>query len=250
MRFSEALELLKDGKYTNVQVTDSDGKRLLDCEGLTSETLILKLEQFKPQLSSYGRVRFKVATEAIKRANWKDAYVWDVNFIGDYSGVSSNNELKPFSPGIGFISQNEATLMSQLEGLKKEMEFNKRFDELNKKLEDKKSFNVKEFLPLAPMLSLFFDIKPDKMLQFSQMAGAMNATQNTTHTGIAGLIPTDKKTTVKGTPEEQALILSINDNLEKLSEKVSVEKIEEFIRTLNDKPEFLTMLLNMASSYK
>lgn len=248
MKFNEALELIKDGKYTNITVTDTDGKRLIDVEGLTPETLINKLEQFKNQLQSYGRVKFRVATEQIKKANWKDAYHWDVNFMGDYSGNNTLNEIKPFNPGIGFISQNEASLMSQLEGLKKEIEYNKKFDEINKKLEDKDNNSIKQFMPLVPLLGLFMEIKPEKMQQMASMAQI--AGHMSQPTGIAGLIPTDNNTIVKGTKEEVELINSINNNLEILSEKVPIEKIEEFIRTLNEKPEFLTMLLQMAALQK
>jgi len=244
MIFKDAIQLIQDGNYTNIKVTDTNGKRVLDVEGETSQSLIEKLQAYKQQLCSFGRVNFMVATDAIKKANWKDAYVWPVTFGGEMQ----SNSPALFSPGQGFVSEREAMLMGELSGLRKEVEWNKRFDEINKKLDEKNSDEFSKFLPLLPMLGLFVDIKPEKMqamAALSQMAGAM-----TQKPGMAGLIPTDSKTVVKGTDEEVKCIKSINDNLEKLSEKVPVDKIDEFIKTLNEKPEFLTMLMQMASNYK
>ncbi len=247
MDFAKAIELLKDGNYTNVRVFDIGNKKILDLEGASSELLIDQLEKYKDTMASFGKVTFHVATAAQKAQNWKDFFSWPVTF----SGAAGNNLPSPYPTHMpGYISATEANLMAQLEGMKKENEFNKRFDELNKKLDDKDNF-VK-YAPLLPLLGLFIDIKPEKqaaMASLASLAGAMNNNNNTVQTGINGLVPTNKAE-VKGTAEEQAQIKSINDNLEKLSEKIPVASIEEFIRTLVEKPEFLTMLMTMSKQFK
>lgn len=248
MTFDNALKLMADQSITHVRVMDTNNKRVLDIDGGSVEDAVQKITEHKAILSTYGRVNFLCATDSIRKQNWKDAYSWAVTFTG------SNEQAPKHDPGIGripsgFVSQNEAMLMAQLQALTIQMDYTKKMSELEAKftLAQPKNEGFEKYIP---MMGMFMDIdqtKMQNMMMLMQMQTAMNGKQPA---GISGLFTPENTAApaqLQTTDDEKKLLEDINNNMEALSEKVSLDKINQLLKLLADKPEYADMALNFAA---
>lgn len=243
MTFDDAIKLMEDGKYTHLKVVDTDGRRVLDLEGETNTTLIEKLKPYQNILSSYGKVKFILATDSIFKQNWKDAYNWTVTFTGANATPQINTQ-QMGGFGSGMVSQSEALLMAQLAGMQKQLEFNEKFAELNRKIDATK--NNSPYDKYLPLLGMFTDIDEQKLKNMMLLSSISGGGQNFQQ--INGLNDATKH--VVGTDEEKKLVEEVEKELEKLTEKVHISSIHEFLKALNDNPTFLDTLTQMAKNFK
>jgi len=254
MTFQDAIKLIEDGKYNHLKIVDPEGKKIMELNAESSDSLIAQLDSYKQVLSTYGRIKFLAANESIFKQNWKDPFTWNVVF-------TNASPLTPVasigSVPAGYVSANEAALAAQVESLKKQIEMDKRFSDLEQKIKEKDNEGIMQYLP---MLGLAMDLpekKLNSMLALGQIHGLMNGK---TVPGLAGLgangaMKTEAewrdqvKPVVSGTDEEKKLIVTINTELEELCKKVEMANVAEFLKTLNAKPEFLATLINMAKNF-
>lgn len=244
MTFEDAIKLIQDAKITHLKVLDTDGKKLMELNADSADSVIAQLEGYKNIMASNGRVKFVAANDSIYNQKWRDAYTWTIVFSTTTPTVIS----APSGIGgipTGYVSQNEASLMAKLEALTMQINFDKKFSELEKKLDLNKGDDFEKYLPFAGLL---MDIDPKKLETMTALAGMQAAMNGKNQQGLAGL--QEKKDLVQTTVEEKEQIMVINNELEKLSEKVAVSKIAEFIKALNDKPQFLDTLIAMSQAHK
>ena len=244
MIYEDAIKLIEQLNIVALKVLDTNGKRLFDIKEDTFKALVDKVNVWKPTLMQYGRVKFMAATESIFKQNWKDAYQWDITFNGNTDSVQTSNNFMGAVPS-GYISIQQAMLMSELEKVKAQSELDKKFSDLEKKLQTNQGWEK-----YLPMLGMFIDLdekKLNNMAALCQMNGMMNGsatlpTQNAA--GVAGL--NDVK--VQGTPAEKEKIEQLEKNLEDLSNSIGVDKLAELVKLLNEKPQYADMALNFAKA--
>lgn len=244
MTFEDAIKLIRDGKFTHLKIVDTDNKKLMDLHSDNSEDLISQLESYKSILQANGRLKFLAATDTIFKQNWKDCFTWNIVFT---NSAPATNTAQNSIGGIpsGYVSANEANLLAELKALQMQRDFDNKLAEINKKLDEKESAGFEKYLP---MLGLFADIKPEKLNTMMALSGMQAAMNGNNVQGLAGL--QEKKAEVQTTVEEKELINSINQEMGKLSEKIELSKINEFVKTLNNKPEFFNVLMSMAAAHK
>lgn len=244
MNLQDAITLIGDRKVLHLKVVDTDGKRVMDLDGSNSDDLIAQLQQYENILKSYGRLKFVAGTEAILKQNWKDAYCWNIVFSGATPQSPTPIPLLGAVPP-GYISAREAELLAQVKELGLKAEYDKRFADLEKNLEKKLEDRSDDgFMKYMPMAGLFMDLDEKKVSNMMALAGLQNAMSG--KPGLAGPPAPTTHTTV----EEAELIQNINKEMEQLSTKVDVKNIYEFLKVLNEKPEFLTSLTQMAANFK
>lgn len=247
MTFDQAITLIREGKHLALKIEDADNRRILDLKGTSAEDLISKLEMYRDLLSSYGRIKILAATEAIERQNWKGAYSWIVTFSTTPQTAAGIGAHPAGFPPSHYVSANEAMLMAKLEGLQRQVEFDKRFAELTKKLEGGNT--IDKFLPFLPLLVDMPADKINNMMAMAQMQGLQNGTIQPP-TGVAGMAGLqEKKSEVQTTVQEKNMIDGINDEMGKLSEKVDLSVILETIKKLNEKAEVRDMFFQMAKNF-
>jgi len=249
MTFDEVKNYIKEFKIQNLKVTDINGKKIMEfIQEHSPENIISKLQTYAPSLQTYGRVNFIAANDTQYKQNWKDCYSWPVVFSGISNHLTVQEQPKQ---QIGFVSQNEATLMAQVQSMQLQMDFYKKFAELEAKLatpkEDKYERLIDKYFPIiGPMMGLKMD--PDQMQQMMamyQLQNAMNgktnmAQQNTTQ-GMAGIQHTP---TLQQTEEEKKTEQEIVNEMCALSQKTTDQNILSLLKGLNQKPELIQMALN------
>lgn len=237
MTFDEAIEIIKDKELLHVKVIDSKGSKVMEfCDEQSAENTIAQLNRFKNVFSAYGALTFVCANDSIKKQNFKDAFKWLVTFSN--TSVQPHVNVSGNVPS-GYISQNEANLMAQLQALTTQMKFDAEMQKLREEMKEGKKDNG--FMQYAPMLGLVMDLPPEKM----QLLMAMGASHNTMHhhaPSINGL-PTNEPT-MAGTEQEKKLENSISGNVEKIAEKIGLEKVDELLKYLNDNPHMLDVAVN------
>lgn len=246
MKFEQALKLIEEQDILFVKIEDFNKKRLLALDAKTAPQLVIKLNQYKDSLASYGKVIFICADEKIKNSSWRDALHWQVSV----SDIAPQSNLPLPGVGVvppGFVSATEATLQAQLAGLKMQMDFQKQMADLEKRV-TKPASSADEIFKFMPMLGLFMDIDEKKMTQMmglAHLSSAMNGSPTTTNAnGIAGLKEkkSETTTTVEATPEEEAMLDKIDDEIIELTGKIPMEDVLAFIKKLNEKPELAKTL--------
>lgn len=248
MTFNDALQLIDDGnKYKYLRVFDTEGKRLLDLDADNNLLLREKLATYRTILSTYGKVKIQVATESIYKQNWKDAFSWNVTFNEVATQTPQLNVPTLNGPPAGFISNNEALLMAQIAGLNKQMEFDREMQKLRAEISASKN-NGGSFEKYLPMLGMFMDLDENKIKNMMLLSSMNGGGFQQHHGGING--PPQQTNSVAGTDEEKQTIENINKQLELLAEKVHAKSIEQFLVVLNQKPEFLNTLIQMAQNFK
>lgn len=243
MKFEQALKLIEEQDILFVKVEDFNKKRLLSLDAKTAPQLVIKLNQYRDTLASYGKVIFVCADEKIKNSSWRDALHWQVSV----SDIQPQLNL-PITSGApaGYVSSSEADLRAKLAELNLEMRLNKQMAELEKRV-IKPASAADDAMKFMPILGLFMDIDEKKITQMmglASLSNAMNGTgTNTTTPGIAGLPkPKQDGATVEATPEEQAVLDKIDDELEGLLEKIPSADFLALVKKLNEKPELANTL--------
>ena len=245
MKFEQALKLIEEQDILFVKIEDFNKKRLLALDAKTAPQLVIKLNQYKDSLASYGKVIFICADEKIKNSSWRDALHWQVSV----SDIAPQSNLPLPGQGVvppGYISANEATLQAQIAGLTMQMNFQKQMADLEKRV-TKPASSADEIFKFMPMLGLFMDIdqkKIEQMMGLASLSGAMNGNNTTqSNAGIAGLNEKKKESaTVETTPEEEAVLDKIDDEIIELTGKIPMEDVLVFIKKLNEKPELAKTL--------
>jgi hypothetical protein len=237
MNFDDSIKLIGDQKLNHLKVLDPEGKKVFDLHGSTPDDLISQLQSYENILRTYGRLKFLAATEGIYKQNWKDALTWNIVF-GNTPVSPSPAPLAGAVPA-GYISASEAALMAQVKELTLQSAYDKRFAELEKKIEEKDNSGFEKYMPMA---GLFLDLDEKKIQNMMALAGLQSAING--KGALAG--PPQVQTTV----EEAELIQNIQKEMEQLSQKVEVKTIYEFLKVLNEKPEFMKTLTQMAQTFK
>lgn len=245
MKFEQALKLIEEQDILFVKIEDFNKKRLLALDAKTAPQLVIKLNQYKDSLASYGKVIFICADEKIKNSSWRDALHWQVSV----SDIAPQSNLPLPGVGVvppGFVSATEATLQAQLAGLKMQMDFQKQMADLEKRV-TKPASSADEIFKFMPMLGLFMDIdqkKIDQMMGLASLSSAMNNGTTQSNAGISGLKEKKQEATatVETTPEEEAVLDKIDDEIIELTGKIPMEDILAFIKKLNEKPELAKTL--------
>lgn len=244
MKFEQALKLIEEQDILFVKVEDFNKKRLLSLDAKTAPQLVIKLNQYRDTLASYGKVIFVCADEKIKNSSWRDALHWQVSV----SDIQPQLNLPVHSGGApaGYVSATEAALQAKLAELNLEMKLNKQMAELEKRV-SKPASMADDAMKFMPMLGLLMDIDEKKMTQMmglAHLSNAMNGTGTNANTGIAGLADKKNETsaTVETTPEEEAVLDKIDDEIISLTGKIPMEDVLAFIKKLNEKPELAATL--------
>lgn len=262
MNFEQAIKTMRELNAPHVKVIDISGKRIIDfTDEPNVEATIIKLNDFISTLRTFGRVNFIVATDSIKKQNWKDAYHWQVTFDGIAATPQNNNaNNNNFRVPAGYISEREAILTAQLEALKLQMNFQKQIDELTTKLATpKKEPGFEKYLPMLALIP-GFELTEDKimnMMRLSQMGNMMQPmtiptqqTQQPQQTNAMAGLPSGKDANgnaIELTEEEKKQVEELNNNIDALSEKVDMQTLINITKAFNEDPqkiELAKMFLN------
>lgn len=247
MTFDQACNLIQEQDIKYLKIEDFNKRRLLSLSDETAPQLVQKLQAFKDSLSGYGKVIFICADEKCKNSSWRDALHWQVTISSVTPIVQPGANMQiPGAIPAGYISASEALMQAKIAELTLQMNFEKRFAEMEKKHGVKPS-TADEILKYMPMLGLVMDIDEKKLTQMmglaslqSTMQGGSNSQQN----GIAGLGDKiqETKLTVETTEAENQTLDKIENNLAELATKVSMDDILLLIETLNKKPQLVNTL--------
>lgn len=243
MKFEQALKLIEEQDILFVKVEDFNKKRLLALDAKTAPQLVIKLNQYRDTLASYGKVIFVCADEKIKNSSWRDALHWQVS-VSDIQPQLNLPDSGNKVPS-GYVSASEAALQAKLAEMNLKFELSKQMAELEKRV-TKPASSADEIFKFMPMLGLFMDIDEKKMTQMmglAQLSSAMNGSGTAASTGISGLKEkTQEAATVETTPEEEAVLDKIDDEIISLTGKIPMEDVLAFIKKLNEKPELAKTL--------
>lgn len=259
MKFEDVIIIMRDLNVMHVKVIDTQNKRVIDFMEETSvDNTIAKLQGYMGLLSSYGRLTFIGATDAIKKQNWRDAYTWIVTFNGTSAEAPKVNQgVGSFQPMPGYISQNEAALMAQLSALQLQLNFQKQIADLERKLTVPAQEGENMLEKHLPMLGMFMDIDETKManmMKMAQIQGMMKGSQMPSQTqGIAGPftgVNQGTQTKIEVTEQEKAQVAEFNKEIDLLSEKASLEKLITLVKGLNANPGFVDMALTFINQPK
>lgn len=247
MQYSEAIKVIRDQNITAVKITDTAGNKVIDfLDEESAENLISVLDSYKPMLASYGRLDFVAATSEVRRANFKGAYRWKIVFSDAITGAVKQDFTQAGKIPSGYISEREAALMAELQALKLRMDMDAKLKALEAKLEGKtkKSDGFDKYLPMLAFIPGFKFDEGSIMnaMRLSQIQGMMNGSMNMQQTGING-INGQQQLSVQMTAEEKELLVKIEVELDKLSQKTSLQNIHKLIEGLNANPQFIEMAL-------
>lgn len=240
---------MKELNTPYLKIIDTSGKRVYDIlDQSSAENTINKLNDFLPTLRSYGRLNFIAATEAIKKQNWKDAYNWTITFEG-VALPQNQNQTQNINPSKGFVSHNEASLMAQVQAMQMQMQMQKQIDEIKNLLGAKTQ--EQPFEKYLPMLGMFVDITDEKIANMMKLAQIQSIGKgfSNNQTGIAG----PQEQTVKKvelTEDEKKKVDHFNAEIDKLSEKTSLDKLTALVEALNQNPAYIDLALNFMNSNK
>lgn len=235
-KLDEIINLIRDMNTPYLKIHDGRNNLLytIDSGDSGAEESINKLQKLKDFFTPYGRVNITAATPTMKKQSWANAFKWELDFFNTGNAnlpVPQNfNFAQP-----GMMSIREAELLAENKQLKADQEWNRRFDELNKKIDGAKKED--QFLKYLPMAGLVLDIdqkRIDAVMKLASLGNAMGGGQQ----GMAGLNNTQQqiKTTVEGTPEEK--IKMVEKLMSELSSKVEIDKIIVLLTGLNNNPAF------------
>lgn len=247
MNFEQACKLIEEQEITHLKIEDFNKKRLLSLSDETAPQLIVKLQAFQDALSGYGKVIFICADDKCYRSSWRDALHWQVTISNINPIASPGANLTPNNAiPHGYVSASEAMLQAKIAELTLQMNFEKRFAELEKKNGVKPS-TADELLKYMPMLGLVMDIDEKKLTQMMGLASLQNTMQSgngTQQNGIAGLGDKiqETKLTVETTEAENQTLDKIENSLVELTTKVPMDDILLLIDTLNKKPQLVNTL--------
>lgn len=259
MNFEEAITLIEEQNILHVKVQDFNKNRILTIGESTPIEVQKKLESYKNALSAYGKVTFICATEKIYNSSWRDAAHWSVTFSG--MNMQQQQPLQGINTGLipnGYVSQTEATLRAEFEALKMRMDYDKKVLELESKI-GKKVDTPDQFLKYLPMLGFFMDIDPKKLeavTSLGNLVSAMNGTaqappvQQQQGQGMNGMGSLKDNPEIVSTPEEEAILDDIEEQIVGLSGKVQLTSIRDFMKVLNEKPELITTLEALMENFK
>lgn len=246
MIFEDTFKLIEDQKILHVKILDSQGKRIYDIEEVSPTNVIDRLKEMKSVLSTYGKVNFKLATDAIYKQNWKSCFEWPVTFGGIAVNPNPINNGIGFNIPEGYIPAQQALLLGELNSLKAKYDLEMRLKEMEYKISDaNKPQGMEKYLP---MLGMILDIDPTKMqnvmtlasMQSAMYGGAMPSSQ------INGMERKGNTVELKGTEEEKKLMQSITDEMDKLSNKVELQNIDKVLKALNNDPKLMDMAIMIA----
>lgn len=235
-------DLMRKHETPFLKIEDFSKNRILDLVNDEDiETTINELKRFLPTLQSYGRLIVRAANNSEKKRNFSDAYRWTVDFS---QGQVLRQDTAIGTPQRGFISASEATLMAQYEALKLQVSYDRKFDELQRQIDNKNKddifSNVDRFLPYAPIF-----IKDEKTLEkimsIASMQGAMNGKQIQS-TGMAGKQET-VMSTEKTEQEVQKDLDTIQANISALIKAVGIEKVLKLTTGIKEKPHMVDAAL-------
>jgi hypothetical protein len=237
--FDNVIKLIEEQDLKHIKVIDATGKKLYQLETAhqVGET-IQNLKEKKEMFAMYGRVNFICADDAIKRGNWTNAFHYMVMFPGGEI-QAQNNQMQMGAIPKGYVSAGEAELRAELNALKIGIEFQKKFDELNRKLEEKEKKNDSEdFSKYLPMIGAVA-----KILKGGSLTDAMQ--------GMAGIETQQKPTLTKMSEQTLSIekqVEQVNIVITELGNKIGLEKLHILVKTLNDKPELADGLINLINN--
>ena len=248
MIFEDTFKLIEDQKILHVKLLDSQGKRIYDIEEISPTNVVDRLKEMKTVLSTYGKVIFKCATEAIFRQSWKGCFEWPVTFGG--VAVNPSQQINGLGMHIppGYIPAEQAILMSELNSLKQKYDLELRLKEMEHKISA--ANQPQGFEKYIPMLGMIMDIDQTKMANVMTLASMQNVMNGkAAPSQINGLERTGNTIELKGTEEEKKLMQSITDEMDKLSNKVELGNIDMVLKSLNGNPQFMDMLITLAKQH-
>lgn len=252
MSFDEVCKMIVDFNVPYIKVNDINGKRVFqidDCD--TPQATCEKLKQYQAILATCGKITIIGATEGIKKQSWKDAYNWIVTF-GVPSSTTAQTNMPLINPMMnGYVSMDHANLIGKLAGLEQSFELQKQILELKNQIV--MGAQPQGFEKYLPMLGMFMDVSPEKMqnmMMFANMQSLMNGKAPAQLAGFEQKKGEPNKVELKGTPEEVALMQSITVEMDKLSDKTSLANIDFLLKTLNENPAQIEILMNLAKGMK
>lgn len=257
MTFDEVKKCIVDFKVQNIKVVDINGKKIMEfTQEHSPENLVSKLESYLTTLQSYGRLNFICANETQYKQNWKDCYNWTVVFGGSITPTIIPEQPKQ---QIGYVSQNEAALMAQVQTMQLQMQFFEKIKELEAKLNAPKENDyerlIDKYFPLiAAKLGITFDAESmNQMMGMYQLQNAMKGNanpmvqQNNSNNGINGI---KHEPTIHQTEEEKQVEQEIVNEMLALSQKTSDQNILALLKGLNAQPGYIDMALNFIKPKK
>ncbi len=250
MIFEDTFKLIEDQKILHVKILDSQGKRIYDIEEVSPTNVVERLKEMKTVLSTYGKVIFKAATDAIFKQSWKSCFEWPVTFGGVAVNPNPNNNVLGYNIPEGYISAQQALLIGEVNSMKAKHDLELRLKEMEWKIaEANKPQGMEKYLP---MLGMILDIDQTKMQNIMTLASMQNAMYggNVQSSQINGMQRNGNTIELKGTEEEKKLMQSITDEMDKLSNKVELQNIDKVLKALNNDPKLMDMAIMLAQNSK
>lgn len=247
MIFEDTYKLIEEQNIIAVKIIDTSGRRIYDIVEDSPTKVIEKLKDYRHILSTYGKVIFKAATESIHKQNWKDCYQWSVVFTGSGNDAPAINSINMGVPN-GYISGDHAILMAELNAIKAKFDLEKQILELkNQMAMSNQPQGIDKYLP---MMGMFMDVDESKMKNMMMLANMQSMMSGKAPAQLAGMERTGNKVELKGTEEEQKLMQSITDEMDKLSDKTQLNNIDMLLKTLNNNPHLIDTLIQMATKFQ
>ncbi len=251
--FEHIPDLMRKMKTPNYTVVDSANKILYRHEGTDIENAISDLLEMEHFFSNYRVITVKGATASQAKGNWKDFFPWTVHFNTQQSPNNLKGQQVQVSGNLpkGYISEDHAKALAQLEAFKMMAELKKQLDEMKMTiaLEDKK--DPMKYMGLAPLL---FDIDDKKLMQMAKFQSLSSGR------GMAGMQtqtetePAQEKTTnlkqngaaeeKKDSHKDDEIIAASMQNLHTAYEsgKLDLGLLKKITDKLKDDPTLLNTL--------
>lgn len=241
--FEEIKELIKKCNTPYIQVKDAAGNKIISVETASVALTLRDFDAWENMLRSYGKLEV-IGSET---PNYKGAYKWILIFDkpanNQMSGMPQNFSGMNWGAPAGFVSIE--VMNEKIATLVKENEWNKKFAELEAKINNKKDPDqIEKMIGYVPMIGSALgwgDEKIEKMVKYYAMSQGASK-------GMA-FVPPKNTLTFKDveqmTPEEKNA--KIQSLLDSLGTKVSAEHMILLLEALDKKPELAEKAVSMLS---
>jgi hypothetical protein len=221
--FDKIPQMMRDLDISHLKISDSLKNPIYVIEEGDAESAIVKLLAVKDSICHYQRVMIKAATASQAKGNYTNAAIWTVVFSPSNTGVPIIQQPIAGAVPAGYVSEREVALKYELEKLKQEHSFDKRMEELEKKFDKKKGFNVEPWHIMATGEALGWpQERTEKYVKLLTLSNSDFSGRQVS--GLAGS-PEAKQAkttvTVEGTAEEK----KSQEDLEKLAQQAQGEFI-------------------------
>lgn len=244
--FDQISSLITKEEANNLRILDASGNKILDIQEASPANAITALNNYGQMLSGYGKITIKGGDDASLKGHFTQAAVWKVYFP-NIATTSPGPWQQAQASGLNAsISKEYMNLAIELEKLKNENVFDKKFRDLEERLGKKNNLPIPmEYLPFIGEFFGWDDKKMFQKLQMSAMAGNLGSLGKMVQDNASG-----NKLSVTGTDaEKEKVVETLVPEIWKDKSSDWRTKFASLLTTVKATPGFIDQIYEMAKMH-